>query len=113
MARDDTGGAEILDRLYALIASRKGGDAEVSYTARLFARGRGKIAQKVGEEAVEAVIEGVAGNRQALVGESADLLYHLLVLWAEVGVTPDAVWNELAAREGTSGVDEKKNRPKT
>jgi phosphoribosyl-ATP pyrophosphohydrolase len=107
------GGAEILDRLYALIASRRGGDVDSSYTARLFARGRAKMAQKVGEEAVEALIEGAAGNRDALVGESADLLYHLLVLWAEVGVTPDDVWNELAAREGTSGVDEKKNRPKT
>ncbi|HET8726271.1 MAG TPA: phosphoribosyl-ATP diphosphatase [Alphaproteobacteria bacterium] len=106
------GQSEVLDRLYALIASRRGGDPETSYTAKLFARGRPKMAQKVGEEAVEAVIEAMQGDRAKLTEESADLLYHLLVLWADVGVTPAEVWAELAAREGTSGVDEKKNRPK-
>ncbi|MEO3434826.1 phosphoribosyl-ATP diphosphatase [Inquilinus sp. CAU 1745] len=103
----------VLDRLYALIASRKGGDPEKSHTARLFARGRPKIAQKVGEEAVEAVIEAMRDDPRALASESADLLYHLLVLWADAGVRPSDVWAELARREGTSGVDEKKSRQPT
>jgi phosphoribosyl-ATP pyrophosphohydrolase len=107
-----TADPQVLERLYALIASRKGGDPETSYTARLFARGRAKMAQKLGEEAVEAVIEGMRGDPGKLADESADLLYHLLVLWADVGVTPADVWAKLAAREGTSGIDEKKSRPK-
>ncbi len=111
----------MLDRLFAVIASRKGGDPEQSYTAKLFARGTAKIAQKLGEEAVEALIEAVrlgAGTtppeagRAALAAESADLLYHLLVLWADAGLDPAEVWAALAAREGRSGIDEKKSRPK-
>jgi phosphoribosyl-ATP pyrophosphohydrolase len=102
--------AAVLERLYATIAGRKGGDPETSYTAKLFARGTPKIAQKVGEEAVEAVIEAVRGDPAALADESADLLYHLLVLWAAAGVAPEDVWSRLAAREGTSGIDEKKTR---
>ena len=100
----------ILDRLYDLVASRKGADPETSYTARLFSRGRPKIAQKLGEEAVEAVIAALAQGPEALVGESADLLYHLTVLWAECGVTPAQVWAELDKRQGISGLDEKKAR---
>ncbi|HEY8874750.1 MAG TPA: phosphoribosyl-ATP diphosphatase, partial [Stellaceae bacterium] len=76
---------EALERLWRVIESRRGADPATSYTAKLFARGTAKIAQKLGEEAVEAVIEGVKGDRAALVGESADLLYHLLVLWAALG----------------------------
>src|SRR5246500_5973415 len=98
------------DRLWQVIQSRRGADPESSYTARLFARGRAKIAQKLGEEAVEAVIEGVGDNPEALVGESADLLYHLLVLWAAAGISPVEVAAELARREGVSGVAEKKAR---
>src|SRR5271166_1225349 len=90
----------VLDRLWQVIQSRRGADPQSSYTARLFARGRAKIAQKLGEEAVEAVIEGVGENPAALVGESADLLYHLLVLWAAAGVSPAEVAAELARREG-------------
>ena len=101
---------QILDQLYALVASRKGADPETSYTAKLFSRGRPKIAQKVGEEAVETVIAAMAQGPDAVVGESADLLYHLTVLWADCGVTPDQVWAELAKRQGLSGVDEKKAR---
>jgi phosphoribosyl-ATP pyrophosphohydrolase len=101
-----------LDRLWQVIQSRRGADPQSSYTARLFARGRAKIAQKLGEEAVEAVIEGVANNPSALVGESADLLYHLLVLWADAGVSPADVAAELARREGTSGLEEKRARAK-
>jgi len=99
-----------LERLWQVIQSRRGADPQSSYTARLFARGRAKIAQKLGEEAVEAIIEGVGDNPAALVGESADLLYHLLVLWAAAGVSPADVAAELTRREGTSGVAEKRAR---
>src|SRR6266478_3839170 len=101
---------EALDRLWRVIESRRGADPDTSYTAKLFARGNAKIAQKLGEEAVEAVIEGVRGDRAALVGESADLLYHLLVLWAALGVSPDKVAAELARRESLSGIAEKRGR---
>ena len=101
---------DALERLWRVIESRRGADPATSYTAKLFARGTAKIAQKLGEEAVEAVIEGVRGDRAALVGESADLLYHLLVLWAALGVSPEDVAGELARREGTSGIAEKKGR---
>jgi len=101
---------DALERLWRVIESRRGADPKTSYTAKLFSRGREKIAQKLGEEAVEAVIEGVKGNRKALVGESADLLYHLLVLWAETGVAPADVMAELAMREGNSGIAEKRRR---
>jgi phosphoribosyl-ATP pyrophosphohydrolase len=100
----------VLDRLYLVIDSRKGADPETSYTARLFSRGRQQIAKKLGEEAVEAVIEGVRGDRPKLVGESADMLYHLLTLWAANNVKPDAVWTELARREGLGGLAEKAAR---
>ena len=105
-------GAEehVLDRLYLVIESRKGADPDTSYTARLFSRGRQQIAKKLGEEAVEALIEGIRGDRPKLVGESADMLYHLLTLWAAVGVKPKAVWTELARREGLSGIAEKASR---
>ena len=99
-----------LDRLWQVILSRRGADPQSSYTARLFSRGRPKIAQKLGEEAIETVIEGLGDNSAALVAESADLLYHLLVLWAAAGVSPDDVAVELARREGTSGLDEKRAR---
>ena len=101
---------EALERLWRVIESRRGADPETSYTAKLFARGREKIAQKLGEEAVEAVIEGVKGDRIALTGESADLLYHLLVLWAETGIAPADIAAELARREGQSGIAEKRGR---
>ena len=100
----------VLERLYAVIDSRKGADPDTSYTARLFSRGRQQIAKKLGEEAVEALIEGIRGDKQKLVGESADVLYHLLTLWAATNVKPRAVWNELARREGLSGLAEKAAR---
>jgi phosphoribosyl-ATP pyrophosphohydrolase len=100
----------ILDRLYKVIDSRKGSDPAKSNTARLFAKGTDKIAQKLGEEAVETVIEGVRGRKKDLALESADLLYHLLVLWADRGLKPSEVWTTLAAREGISGIEEKKAR---
>jgi len=100
----------VLDRLYLVIDSRKGADPDTSYTARLFSRGRQQIAKKLGEEAVEALIEGIRGDKGKLVGESADMLYHLLTLWAATGVKPKAVWSELARREGLSGIAEKASR---
>ena len=101
-----------LERLWQVIESRRGADPATSYTAKLFGRGKAKIAQKLGEEAVEAVIEAVRHDNAALIGESADLLYHLFVLWAACGVTPSEVAGELMRREGTSGLDEKRNRKK-
>ena len=102
----------VLARLFAVIESRRGADPDSSYTAKLLSRGREKIAQKLGEEAVETVIAALSGDKQALAGESADLLYHLLVLWAEAGLDPADVWAELGRREGTSGIAEKAARPK-
>jgi phosphoribosyl-ATP pyrophosphohydrolase len=101
---------DALERLWRTIESRRSADPGTSYTAKLFARGNAKIAQKLGEEAVEAVIEGVRGDRVALTGESADLLYHLFVMWAASGVSPEDVAAELTRREGISGVAEKKSR---
>jgi phosphoribosyl-ATP pyrophosphohydrolase len=103
-------GPETLERLYQAILDRRTADPETSYTAKLFQRGRAKIAQKLGEEAVEAVIEAVRGDRDKLAQESADLLYHLLVLWADAGLNPAEVWQVLAAREGVSGIAEKAGR---
>lgn len=102
--------AHVLDRLYAVIDGRKHADPESSYTARLFSRGRQQIAKKLGEEAVEALIEGVRGDKPKLIGESADMLYHLLTLWAATNVQPHSVWAELARREGISGIAEKAAR---
>ena len=101
-----------LERLWRVVQSRRGADPQASYTARLLSRGRAKIAQKLGEEAVEVVIEGVRDDAAALVGESADLLYHLLVLWAAAGISPADVGAELTRREGTSGLAEKRARSK-
>ena len=95
---NDSGGAAVLDALYAVIESRKGGDPSASYTARLLAAGLPKVAQKVGEEATETVVAALAQSDEALVAESADLLYHLLTLWAARGVRPEAVYAELARR---------------
>jgi histidine triad (HIT) family protein len=99
-----------LERLWQVIDARRTADPETSYTARLLARGRAKIAQKLGEEAIEAVIEGVRGDKAALVAESADVIYHLMVVWADAGIAPDDVAAELARREGASGIDEKRSR---
>jgi phosphoribosyl-ATP pyrophosphohydrolase len=104
------GGAEVLDRLYQVIIARRTADPARSHSARLLSRGPAKVAQKFGEEAVECLIEAVAGNSAALIGESADVLYHLLVMWVASGVDPQQVWAELVRREGVSGVDEKASR---
>lgn len=102
--------ARVLDRLWGVVLSRKDADPTLSHSARLLSRGTAKIAQKFGEEAVECLIEAVGGHRTALIGESADVLYHLLVLWVDAGLRPEHIWAELARREGVSGVAEKASR---
>ena len=102
--------AEVLARLAAVIDSRKGGDASASYTARLLAD-PSLAAKKLGEEAVETVIAAAQGDKPAIAAESADLIYHWLVVLAAAGVSLDEVAVKLEAREGTSGLDEKASRP--
>jgi len=102
--------AKVLDRLHAVILDRRTADPAHSHSARLLSRGPAKVAQKFGEEAVECLIEAAAGNRVALIAESADVLYHLLVMWVATGVEPADVWAELTRREGVSGVAEKAAR---
>lgn len=105
--------AAILEALWRTVEARRlSGDVEHSHSARLIARGTAKVAQKLGEEAVECVIEATQGNRAATVLESADLLYHLVVLWVDAGIRPEEVWAELARRQGISGIAEKAARPK-
>jgi len=101
-----------LNRIYGTILARKNADAKSSYVASLFVKGSKKIAQKIGEEATEVVLAASGGDSQEIISESADLLFHLLVLWAAHGVTPDDIAAELAKREGTSGIDEKAGRSK-
>ncbi|MEQ8746411.1 phosphoribosyl-ATP diphosphatase [Pyruvatibacter sp.] len=105
--------AAALDRLAASIAARKGGDPAQSYTAKLLDKGIEKCAQKLGEEAVETAIAAAANKRDEVVSESADVLYHLLVLWAAMDIEPAEVYAELARREGISGIAEKASRPKS
>ncbi|PLL10996.1 phosphoribosyl-ATP diphosphatase [Tabrizicola sp. TH137] len=99
-----------LHRLAATIQSRKGADPENSWTAKLLSKGPEKCAEKFGEEAVEAIIEAVKGDRDRLTAEAADVLYHLLVMLAARDVTLDEVLAELARREGQSGLAEKAAR---
>ncbi len=102
-----------LGDLYEIIKDRRdNGDPETSYTAKLFSKGRKKIAQKLGEEAVETVIEAIADNKKEAISESSDLLYHLLVLWVDMDIKPEKVIKELEKRTGVSGLDEKKARKK-
>lgn len=87
-----------LEELYDVIVNRADADPKESYTAKLFAKGREKIAQKVGEEGVEVVIEAVADNKKKAVSESADLLFHLMILWADMGIHPGDVVGEMKDR---------------
>lgn len=104
---------KILLELYDVIESRKLSDPDTSYTARLFGKGTQKIAQKFGEEAIETVVAAVSESQERLIRESADVLYHLLVLWAAKGVKPTLVWEELDKRFGTSGLAVKEARKKS
>ena len=99
-----------LDRLFATIAARKGADPKLSYTAKLLSQGVLKCAKKLGEESVETALAAVAQDKNALTAESADLLYHLMVVWAACGVTPADVYAELDARRTQSGLQEKASR---
>ena len=104
--------SQALDRLFATIAARKqAGASDTSYTARLLSEGLARCAKKFGEEAVETVIAAMEGDKAHLAAESADLLYHLGVLWAAAGLSPDDVYAVLTAREGVSGLAEKAARP--
>src|ERR1700677_3627864 len=109
-----------VDRLYDAVLAAKASDPAVSRTARLLRAGRAKIAKKLGEEAVEVVIDAMHGDRDAVVRESADLLYNLVVLWVSAGIRPTDVWKEMNRREELFGIAEKllkhhmpgKERPK-
>jgi phosphoribosyl-ATP pyrophosphohydrolase len=105
--------SQVLEHLYDVIDSRRGGDPNISHTAKLFKKGRGEICKKFGEEAVEVIIATLYENNSNVICESADVLYHLLVLWAEAGITPDEVWSELQTRVSISGIEEKANRSKS
>ena len=102
--------SESLDRLFATIASRKDADPGQSYTAKLLAAGVEKCARKFGEEATETVIAAIQKDKTELAKESADVLYHLAVLWAASGITPEDVYAVLRSREAMSGLEEKASR---
>ena len=99
--------SDSLERLYRAVIAAKDLDPAVSRTARLFQRGPAKMAKKLAEEAIEVVIDAVNGNSNAVVRESADRFYNLMVLWAEAGVRPEDVWREMARREHLLGIAEK------
>lgn len=101
-----------LNRIEKIIGERRGASPDSSYVASLFAKGREKIAQKVGEEATETVIAALSGNRARLTSEAADLLFHLMILLEDGGVAIADVVDELERREGVSGLAEKAARPK-
>jgi len=102
--------SDILERLADVVESRKSGDPEKSYVSRLFARGPDAILKKVGEEATEAVMAAKDGDRLRIVGETADLWFHCLIMLAQYGLRPSDVLAELRRREGISGIDEKAAR---
>ena len=106
----DPGNDDVLARLAATIAARKGTDPSASYVAALFAKGSDAILKKIGEEATETVLAAKGGDKLALVRETADLWFHCLVMLAHAGLGPDDVLAELRRREGISGIDEKAAR---
>jgi phosphoribosyl-ATP pyrophosphohydrolase len=101
------GMSDSLERLYAQVVAAKDADPAVSRTARLLRAGRPKVAKKLAEEAVEVVIDAMSGQHEAVVRESADLLYNLVVLWVAAGLKPEEVWSEMARRERLFGLAEK------
>ena len=103
-------GAAVLDRVFRTIQARRTAAPESSYVASLLNQGTAAIARKVGEEATETIIAALGGDTQAVARESADLVFHLMVLWADAGLVPADVHAELARREGVSGLDEKRAR---
>jgi phosphoribosyl-ATP pyrophosphohydrolase len=105
--------SDILERLADVIESRKTGDPDKSYVSRLFSRGPDAILKKIGEEATEAVMAGKDADRLRIVGETADLWFHCMIMLAQYGLRPSDVLAELARREGISGIDEKAARADT
>ena len=103
---------DILNRLAELLEQRKSADASTSYVAKLYAKGMDAILKKVGEEATETILAAKGGKREEIIYETADLWFHTLVMLAKVGVEPQEILDELARREGLSGIDEKASRPK-
>ena len=99
--------SDSLERLHKSVLALQKGDPQLSRTARLMRAGRAKIAKKMAEEAVEVVVDVMRGDREAAVRESADLLYHLVVLWADAGIRPQDVWAEMDRREALLGIAEK------
>lgn len=99
-----------IEQLYATILSRKDSDETASYVASLLKKTVSHVAKKVGEEAVETAIAAACNDRAQTIYESADLLFHLSVLWAKMDITPAQIWQELQRREGISGLDEKRER---
>ena len=96
-----------INRLYAAVLASKQGDPRTSRTARLLRSGRAKMAKKLAEEAIEVILDAMHGGREAVIRESADLVYHLVVLWGAAGITPQDVWNEMDRRERLMGIAEK------
>jgi phosphoribosyl-ATP pyrophosphohydrolase len=102
-----------IERLYLAALDARGRDPAFSRTAKLISDGISKMSKKVGEEAVEVGLEAVSGNREAVVLESADLIYNLVVLWTEIGIQPDEIWREMDRREQLYGIAEKLAKPRT
>jgi phosphoribosyl-ATP pyrophosphohydrolase len=100
-----------IESLYRAVAARRGGDPVLSRTAKLIAMGLPKIAQKLGEEAVEVIIDAITGERDGVIRESSDLIYQLVVLWQELGIEPTEIWAEMARREALMGIAEKLPKP--
>ena len=99
--------SDSLDHLHAAVLAARSADPAISRTARLLRAGRGKMAKKLAEEAIEVVIDAMHGETEAVIRESADLMYNLVVLWVEAGVEPKDVWAEMARRERLFGIAEK------
>jgi phosphoribosyl-ATP pyrophosphohydrolase len=104
--------SEVLDRLADLLEQRKSADPASSYVAKLYAKGMDSILKKVGEEATETVIAAKGGKRDEIIYETADLWFHTLIMLSHAGLKPQDVLDELARREGLSGITEKENRKK-
>lgn len=103
---------DVLTRLAELLEARKSADPASSYVAKLYSKGVDSILKKVGEEAAETIIAAKNGNKEEIIYETADLWFHTLIMLASAGITPEDVLNELARREGLSGLVEKANREK-
>lgn len=103
--------SDSVDRLYAAVVAAQDEDPALSRTSRLLRAGRAKMAKKLGEEALEVALDAMQGNRDAVVRESADLLYNLVVLWVAAGIDPKDVWREMERRERLFGIAEKMLKP--